>query len=193
MNDDPAKQAWQSSVDIGGALPLEEVRRGADKFYRAIRRRNLIEYVACVIVVVSFSAYVFVLPDVLQRIGSGLIVLATFYVAWQLHRRGSAEAPEKAGTMPLYAFVRGQLVRQRDALRAVFWWYLLPFLPGLVLMVVGSWNVRETHPDGPGWRDAVGLTVMAAIFGGIWWLNQLAARKLQKRIDEIDVLTGGEA
>lgn len=193
MKDDPAKQAWQSSVEFGGALPLEEVRKGADKFYRAIRRRNLIEYVACVFVVVSFSAYVFVLPDVLQRIGSGLIVLATFYVARQLHRRGSAEAPEKAGAMPLYAFVRSQLVRQRDAVRSVFWWYLLPFLPGLVLMVVGSWNVRATHPEGPGWRDAVGLTVVAAVFTGIWWLNQLAARKLQKRIDEIDVLTGGEA
>jgi voltage-gated potassium channel Kch len=191
MNADPVKQAWQASVEIAGTPPLKEVRAGADKFYRAIRWRNLIEYAACAVVVVSFGAYAFTLPTLLQRFGSALVVLATFYTVWQLHRRGSAEAPEMAGTMPLYAFLRAQLVRQRDALKAIFWWYLLPFLPGMALLMAGSLDAPDTHPDGASWRDAVGLAVMAAIFIGVWWLNQLGARKLQKHIDEIDVLTGG--
>ena len=138
MTDDPAKEAWQASVEIAGAPPLEEVRKGADKFYRRIRRRNAIEYVACVVVVVAFTSYVFVLPHVLQKVGSAMIVLATFYVAWQLHRRASAEPPERAGTMPLLAFARAQMLRQRDALRSIFWWYILPFIPGLVVMSLGN-------------------------------------------------------
>lgn len=191
MTDDPVKAAWQASVEIGGALPLDEVRAGADKFYRAIRRRNMIEYIACAIVVVSFTVYVFTLAEPLRRVGAALIIVATFYVAWQLHRRGSAEAPERAGTLPIYAFLREQLVRQRDALRSIFWWYLLPFLPGFALMTAGSWGTHGAS-EGPGPRDWVGLAVMVALFVGIWWLNQLGARKLQGHIDEIDALTGGQ-
>ena len=32
---------------------------------------------------------------------------------------------------------------------------------------------------------------MAAMFYGVWWINQRAVRKLQRHIDEIDALTGG--
>ena len=192
MTDDPAKQAWQASVAIAGAPPLEEVRQGADKFYRAIRRRNMIEYAACVIVVVGFSTYIFTLPHVLQKIGSALIVLATFYVAWQLHRRASAEPPERAGTMPLLLFSRAQIARQRDALRSILWWYLLPFLPGFALFMIGKGLDPATEAAGPPiWVRWLALAVVVAIFTGIWWLNQFAARKLQRRIDEIDALTGG--
>lgn len=191
MNDDPAKQAWQSSVEIAGAPPLEEVRKGANKFYCFVWWRNFIEYAACVIVIAAFSVYVFILPMPLQRVGSAMIVVATFYVAWQLHRRASAVPPEEAGTMPLYLFMRVQFVRHRDALRSIFWWYLLPFVPGLSVLVAGSLYAPDTHPDGPTWRDAVGVTAMTLVFVVIWWLNQRVVRRLQKHIDEIDALLGG--
>jgi hypothetical protein len=191
MNEDPAKQAWQASVEIAGAPPLEEVRKGADKFYRRIRRRNAVEYVACVVVVVAFTAYVFVLPHVLQKLGSAMIVLATFYVAWQLHRRASAEPPEKAGTMPLLAFARAQMLRQRDALRSIFWWYILPFIPGLVVMSLGNGLDPELAANGPPiWVRWLVFAGMGAVLAGVWWLNQYGARKLERRIDEIDALTG---
>jgi len=193
MTDDPAKEAWQASVEIAGAPPLEEVRKGADKFYRRIRRRNAVEYVACVVVVVAFTSYVFNLPHVLQKVGSAMIVLATFYVAWQLHRRASAEPPEKAGTMPLMAFARAQMLRQRDALRSIFWWYILPFIPGLVVMTVGNGMDPEFAAKGPPlWVRWLVFAGMGAALAGVWWLNQYGARKLQGRIDEIDALTGAD-
>ncbi|HEU4650503.1 MAG TPA: hypothetical protein VFS49_03725 [Croceibacterium sp.] len=190
MTDDPAKQAWQASVEIVGALSLEKVRKGAAKFYRYVKWRNAVEYAACVVVVGSFGRYVFTLPHPLQKIGSALIVLATFYVAWQLHHRASAEPPEKAGTMPILAFTRAQLVRQRDALRSVFWWYLLPFVPGMALLLLGSGQDPALAAKTPVWGRWFALAVVTGIFGGTWWLNQLAARKLQRHIDEIDALTG---
>ncbi len=191
MTEDPAKQAWQASVAIAGAPPLEEVREGADKFYRTIRRRNLIEYVACVIVVVAFTIYVFWLPHVLQKVGSALVVVATFYAGWQLHRRASAEPPEKAGTMPLLLFSRAQMVRQRDALRSVFWWYLLPFLPGLMLLMsAGGARARGAEAGTLTGGGVIAMIVTLAMFGFLWWINQVAARKLQRHIDEVDALTG---
>lgn len=189
MTEDRAKQAWQASVEIAGAPPLDEVRKGADKFYRYIRWRNLIEYVACAIVVGGFGTYVFTLPHILQKIGSVLVILAVFYVAWQLHRRASAVPPEAAGTMPLLLFARTQLLRQRDALRSIFGWYIAPFLPGMAVFMTGT-LLEKRSGDGLGPIDAVGSAVMLAAFAGIWWLNQLGARRLQRHIDEIDALTG---
>jgi hypothetical protein len=184
------KHAWQNSVPVAEAPKLAEVRAGADKFYRKVRRRNLIEYAACAFVVVAFSSYVFTLPHILQKIGSAWIVLAAFYVAWQLHRRGSAISPAAAGQMPIYDFLRAQLVRQRDALRSVFWWYILPFLPGLAMMLVGAGLAHPASVGPPIWVRWLSLAVMIGVFAGIWWLNQRVARKLQRHIDEIDALTG---
>ena len=189
MSADPVKQAWQASVEIAGTPALDQVRAGANKFYRRIWWRNAIEYIACVIVVIGFGTYLFTLPHVLQKAGSMLVIAGTLFVAWQLHRRASAEPPERAGTTPLLLFARAQLARQRDALRSVFWWYILPFLPGMAVFMTGT--MLADRPNGPEPRDALGFAVLSALLVGIWWINQLGARRLQKHIDEIDVLTEG--
>jgi hypothetical protein len=188
MNDDPAKHAWQASVEIGRALPLEDVRRGANKFYHYVWWRNAVEYAAAVIVVASFVYSAITIPSPLIKGGSVLVIGAALFAVWQLYRRASAEPPERAGTMPLLAFTRAQLLRQRDALRSIFWWYMLPFLPGMALIVIGAMLSR----GGPQLRDAIGMAVLVAVFAGVWWINQLAARKLQRHIGEIDELMGGE-
>ncbi len=190
MNEDPAKKAWQASVEIAGAPPLEDVRKGADKFYRYIKWRNRVEYAACVVVVVGFSSYVFLLPNLVHKIASVLVVLATFYVGWQLHRRASAIPPEAAGATPLLQLARTQLVRQRDALRSIFSWYLLPFLPGMGLFLTGTLLQKRAEGGLKLISDGIGPAVVVAVFAGVWWLNQVAARKLQRHIDEIDALMG---
>jgi hypothetical protein len=187
------KHAWQNSVPVADARSLEEVRAIADKFFRKIRRRNVIEYAACLFVVVAFGRYVFTLPHILQKIGSAWIVFATFYAAWQLHRRGSAVSPDQAGRVPIYEFMRAQLVRQRDALRSIFWWYILPFLPGLIMILIGNGLVTPAGNGPPIWVRWLSLAMMIGIFVGIWWLNQLGARKLQRRIAEIDALMEDES
>ncbi|WP_404710138.1 hypothetical protein [Sphingomonas sp. MMS24-J13] len=189
MTLDP-KHAWQTSGEAHDVPALAEVRAKADKFYRQVRRRNLMEYAACVFVVIACSRNAFVLPHILQKIGSAWIVAAAFYVAWQLHRRGSAVAPEKAVDMPIYIFARTQLVRQRDLLRNIFWGYILPFIPGLALVLIGNGQDPELSRHVPIWQRWMALGFIVAAFTGVWWLNQRVARKLQRRIDEIDALTG---
>jgi len=192
MTDDPVKQAWQASVEIAGTPPLDEVRKSADKFYRIVRRRNLIEYVACAVAIVVFSVKIFTWPHILHKLAAAMLVAAVIYVPWQLHRRASAVPPQMAGTMPIYDYFRGQLVRQRDAVKGIFWWYLLPFIPGMGLVFAANGYYPEIEAAGPPiWARWLVLAGLFAIFFGVWWLNQFVARKLQKRIDEIDALTRG--
>lgn len=193
MSNDPVKQAWQESVEIASAPPLEEVRKGADKFYRRIRRRNAIEYVASAVVIVGFTVNLFTLPHILHKIGSALVILAAIYAPWQLHRRASAVQPELAGTLPTYAYLRGQLVRQRDSLKTIFWWYALPFLPGMLLVFLGHGYDPEINAEGPPiWARWLIFAGLAGFLGFIVWLNRLGAHRMQKRVDEIDMLTGGK-
>jgi hypothetical protein len=68
---------------------------------------------------------------------------------------------------------------------------LLPWLPGLAFLFAGNGLDPEIEAAGPPiWARWLVLAGIAAFIGGIWWLNQLGARRLQKRIDEIDALTG---
>ena len=191
MTEDPAKQAWQASVQVAGGPPLEEVRKSADRLYRVVTWRNRIEYVGCAIAVVVFTYKFFTAPTIFHRVGLALLIAAFIYMPWQLHRRASAVSPDTEGTMPIYAFLRAQLVRQRDAFRSIVGWYILPWLPGLALLFAGNGLDPEIEAAGPPiWARWLVLFGIAAFIGFYWWIHQRAARKVQKRIDEIDVLTG---
>jgi hypothetical protein len=190
MTDKFSAQHFWKSCGLDAQLPsLEEVQAGADRFRSKVNRRNMIEYVASAFVIVVFTIYVFVLPIMLVKIGSALVVLGTFVVVWQLYTRASPLSPADAGTMSVCEHLRAQLVRQRDALASVFWWYLAPFIPGLGLMIVGK-PLESLETGGP--TVLVGSLVPALpvllVFYGIWWLNRRGARMLQAKIDEIDAL-----
>ena len=100
---------------------------------------------------------------------------------WQLHRRASAAPPPAQGD--LTGFQREQLVRQHDALRTVWRWYLAPFVPGMLVLFVGQ---AQALPFGQWAYGAVCVALMLTVFGLIWLLNHYAARKIARQIEELD-------
>lgn len=172
-------------------VTLEDIRNRATKFQRRVRNRNLREYAAAALAVLIFSAYIWVLPGLMVKGGSALCIAGVLYVVWQLHRRGSAQAvPAEATAAGLLDFHRQALVRQRDAVRSVWRWYLGPPLPGMIVMLAAVWyNAAPAARTG---RLVIVLAATVALivftFGTIWWLNAYGAKKLQQRIDEIDRL-----
>jgi hypothetical protein len=189
MTSDTARNAWQATAQDATLPALADLRAGAARFHRIVRRRNAIEYAACVLVVgfFGYGALSGAIRDPIAQAGAWLIVLGTVFVAWQLHSRASAIAPPE-GMMPILAHQRAQLTRQRDALASVGLWYLAPFVPGLGLMILAP-GIRH----GLGTLDAgawIALAVNIAMFGGIWWLNRRAALMLQRAIDDLDALEG---
>ena len=82
------------------------------------------------------------------------------------------------------AFHRGELERQRDLLRGVWKWYLLPLVPGMILFCLGPVMARPEKAS-----LAVAVSIAAgnlAFFVFIGELNRRAANKIQGRIDALE-------
>jgi hypothetical protein len=179
------KDIWSTQATEGFTMSLDEIRARSMKLQHTVRNRNLREYSAAVFVVILFGFYTWIFPNLVMKAGSVLIILGTLIVVWQLHKRGSAQAsPLGVSVHEHIAFHRRELIRQRDALRSVPIWYLAPFVPGLVVFLVGlSLQAPST------WLSL--LTIGAAagfcalVFGLVWWLNKWAASQLQKQIDAL--------
>ena len=173
---------WQGSEPILAPLPLDEIKRQAGRFGDAIRRRNRREYVATALVVAVFAFYAAIFAEPLVKLGSLLIIAGALVVAWQLARRTSRADPD-AEAQDISGYYRDRLVREEHMLARVGRWYLAPFVPGLLLFLLG-----QAKASGMG-GSLVFLLVVAfqlLVFGSIWILNRRAAAMLRARIARID-------
>jgi hypothetical protein len=187
------KSLWQSQPTEPPPIRPEEFRRKLDKFERRVFWRNAREYAAGVLVIAGFGYFGWKMSGLLVHLGAGLIIAGTLFVMYELHRRGSVRtAPADLGLSTCIEFHRRSLERQRDALRTVGTWYLLPFAPGLVVFEIGSaMSQWAAHPVNLGQlvtRFLISGGIVAAVFLLVWKLNQWGAAKLQKRIDELTAL-----
>src|SRR5262249_25439417 len=149
--------------------------------------------------VVTFGAMVFRAPNTLGRLGAGLIVVAAIYIIYSLRIRGSAQnIPEDAARMSFIQFHRLSLERQRDLLEDIWRWYLLPFVPGFVLLGISS-AVRDgvlMNPNRTPQQLRHGFVLLlfnAMVFIFMFLvaaLNKRGARKLQRKIDALEIEEG---
>lgn len=179
------QELWQSQPVEGVKMPLEEIRRRANKFERRIRWRNRRETVACVLVSLLFGYFLIDTHQLLFRITYALFIVAMIWVAVQLHRKGSIKSlPDSLGASNSLLFFRAELERQRDAIRNVWPWYLAPLVPGYLMLTI-AYAVTFPRPV-----RLIGVAAFDAfivlVFIGIWKWNQRGARCLQRMIDELN-------
>ncbi len=182
---------WQSLPDTPIRMTTEDLRGHARKLDSRIRRRFIIEYGASVVVIPVFAWYATWREPAtpLWPIANVTIIAGTLFMLWNLHRVSRRHAlPPSAPFSTLVEHHRANLVQQRDALRSVWLWYLMPFVPGFVLWITALWVSR---PEGPaGDRMAIALIFTAfwavAVFAVLLVINLVGARRLQRQIDDLD-------
>lgn len=168
-------------------MSVEQIQAVAGKFQRRIHWRNVREYVAAIAVVVFFSFEFWRAGDLLARIGFGLLITGTFYLIWHLLSKGSwRPLPEEAGLSSCIEFQRRQLVQQRDLLNSVWRWYLGPLVPGTAIVLVAFWHANPGHVKHPALVVLPKAIFVAVICFAVAKLNERAARRLQRQIDELD-------
>jgi hypothetical protein len=178
---------WQNQATEYDPMTLAQIHEKAHAFQARIRRRNVIEYIACVVVIAGFAPVFLIRDSWMMQVGALLIMTATVFVASQLHQRGSSRRVPDGGAALIVSH-RQELIRQRDALRSVGVWYLAPFAPGLGLLTLGRWFQWHAAGRSIGLDHliiALSTGIVALVFVVMWLVNQRAADRLQKRIDEL--------
>lgn len=181
--------AWQRQALDAPRINLAYLRLRTETLRRRSRIRNAFEYVGG-IAGIAFTVSVgwnFIRPRPLMSLSIALWVLAMIYILVQWHRRASAQDPaEQLGTLDALQFYRQQLVRQRDARRANWRWWLPPLAPCLAVMFASF--IVEVKPTP--WAAIIGLAawVVFGVVMGIVTYERVACG-LQKEIDALDSMS----
>ena len=181
---------WKNQPVDRVEMSLARVRQVADAFERRVQWRNFGEYAGCAVVIACFGYYISIFQTTLIRTGCGLVMAGTLFVAFALHRRGAARTlPEELALQTCLDFHRHELERQRDLLRSVWSWYLLPFAPGLAVFEAGVLAQAMAQPNAAAHETraittfAIAIAGCSVVFVSIGVLNRRAASKLQREID----------
>lgn len=188
-DNDPIRALWRGQAADGYVMPVDEVRRRAGAFQSRIRTRNMTEYAASIFVLIAFGGIALTVPDWGVRAGAALIMAGTLYVVWKLHTMArAAGAGEIDAALSLTEFYKSELLRQRAALATVWRWYLMPFVPGMIVFL----SAVNFAPDNPAPLAAklivfcFSLGIVGALFAGIAWLNGRAVKALDAEIAALE-------
>jgi hypothetical protein len=169
-------------VGCGVPLPLEihsgaaVVRQRIEKFQHETYCRFLF-YLSMMSLISAWLAWRIVWAESWPaRLIPAALIAAFQYTVYQHYTRSPSRAvPANVSLSLLIAFYRRQLALQRDFLRTLWYWKMLPIAAPILLLLLVK----------PSWRVAGTALWMAGGFA----LSNLAARKqargLQKRIDEL--------
>jgi hypothetical protein len=183
------QQAWQRQALDAPRINLAYLRHRTENLRRRSRMRNALEYVGGIagIVFCLSGGWDFIRPRPLMMLSTVLWVLAVLYLLVQWHRRASAQEPAGTlGTLDALQFYRQQLVRQRDARRRNWRWWLPPLIPCLVVMFAAFLVEVKPVP----WFAIAGLAAWV-VFGVTMsvWAYERVACGLQKEIDALDSMS----
>jgi hypothetical protein len=165
-------------------LSPETLADHARLFQKRIWWRNLVESVAGVVVLVANARDLWYAQSNMSRLAPVLMIAGVVFVIGFLYlAAGARPVPPDATLSAMLRFHRCELARQRDILQRVLWWYLLPFVPGILAIAVSH------RPPSAG--AIVGLLLfVGSIFSLVWRLNLRAARLLDGEVYKVDALEG---
>jgi hypothetical protein len=180
--DDDLQALWQSQSRGETTMSIAQIRTMSQSLERRVTRGLRREYVAAWIAAALFGFYGWIGPTATIRVGASLVVVAVLFTAHQLRLRGATvPLPADLARTSALDFYRAQLVRQRDLLRSVWWWGLLPAVPGLLVLQVGQ---ARSHPELITGHSALGVFLIVVMVG-VHVLNRHVATRIQRRLDRL--------
>jgi hypothetical protein len=179
-----AQQIWQSQPVEGTSMSTEAIRLRAAKFERRIARKNLHEFVLCLLVAGCFVYFVVTMHELAYRITWALFMVGMIYIAVQLRLQGLPRTmPEGIGNSTCVDFFRSELERQRDLTRNIWPRHFGPLIPGYLAFNVAY--LLSSHRPGSLAKLALLDAFFVAVFVGAWKLHIRIVRCLQRSIDSL--------
>lgn len=187
------RDVWQNQNLESFRMTLDEIRKKNELLDGRIRRRNSIGYAIGFFEIVWFSIFVFIVPNLVHRIGYFLLALGCGYMVYQLllnqlQKRAAVIRAAKMGNAASIEFYRAELERQRDFHRGSRFWSRLVMLALGPLLFFGF---AIAHPQSDRFLWLVVSALLLVLLVRAVPLNLRRARKYQAQINEIDALQYG--
>ncbi|MEP1489011.1 MAG: hypothetical protein ABJK28_11335 [Algibacter sp.] len=179
---------WQSSNDMERAKfekarLIIDLKSSLNRIEKLINFRDSSEIIAAFIVIPIFTYFAFTIPFILTKIGSIWIVIWVIYVVVKLLK--SRKNKPSAFTENYFDYLqktRNYLLIQKKISDSMFYWYILPFLIGMLLFVIGIKGV-------PMHRLILTFLGMIGLGFFIHFLNKRGVKKeIIPRLNKIDEL-----
>src|SRR5437899_109439 len=143
MNLDELGQEWRVTNEHAATKEQRDqliaaTCRRVERFWGRILRRDMIETVAAVFVIIFFGLFI-TRSDVIASIGAGILVFWGLFIIWKLHRARTVQQPAPLDA-PVHEFCRielDRLDRQIQLQRSVLWWYIAPSTVGVNTFFIG--------------------------------------------------------
>ena len=137
--------------------------------HRAVR-----ESIAGVLVILAFAYLLqYALPGTARYYGCLLILVSTPFVLGVIWSHTLSYRLLRTHSASDSAFWQEAFTAQARLLRSVPLWYLAPLCSGMLLVFVSAAPGHFTYVAGK-------ILVVAALFGGVTWLNRAAAAKIEQ-------------
>jgi len=153
-------------------------------FERMSRRGVRIEAYTGVAIAAFFIIPVVSSPNWALRIGWALASAYGLYVAVVVWKSQTPPMPESLEFDTALAHYRGELERRRRIIQTLWRWYLMPMVPGMLLIVAGA-TIEAAKRGRPLWPALIFIALMAGMGVVIHLSSQGWARKLRIRIDAL--------
>ncbi len=178
MTFDDLRSPWQKAN--GGLLSPQKreelvvrVGRRVERLGASIVRRDVIETVAAVVVIIFFTRALLKIEEPLAKLGAAIVVMGAGYVVYKMHRTRMDRAPSRldASVREFCMTEIERLDRQIQLSRSVGWWYISPILIGVNLLYFGINGVTV---------GSVAYCVFTLLLG--WWIYSLNQKAVAKSL-----------
>ena len=160
-------------------MSVEIIRAKAERLEQRVRSLNIATAGLFAAVIAVETWQISRSGELLERVGDLLTIAAFVYVAFRFRGNVAVQSmPAGLGLTGSVYFYRDQLARRRD-LSARPWPFLLPFIPGVGLSLLGG------ALDGPPAQTAAVAAFAVGLFVAVAWWEKRRALKIQEEMDEL--------
>ncbi|MGD0300854.1 MAG: hypothetical protein ABSE86_27535 [Bryobacteraceae bacterium] len=189
---DELRQLWQSDISeaINQRELLSELQRRSRSFDRRNRRRDLVDIVAMLIIIVVYFWFALHAGNTLERVADvWLVVSAGWFIFYVRRYARISRKPVPEQTLGAY---RQALVERYDSqirlAKSVKYFFVLPMWLGQMLFNLAYWM-----NGGKNFKFVMVTIVVTAGNVLVWWLNEgPGIRYLKRKRRELAVLVGEE-
>jgi hypothetical protein len=167
-------------------LTMESIMSDVFKFERKIKRRNLLEWAACVFIVVFLSFTVLNENHILVKIGAIGMIFSAIFIGLFLFKKGRIQPFDKL-TVSTSQFMKeycAELQKQEKLLRSVPIWYLGPMAISIAVMLIGK-MLEAAATGAPIIYPIIVFGIVTIAFIIVAMLNYRATTKLHLKIAKI--------